>query len=207
MALAELIAERAALALAAPAETQTQTETQTEALTVAEQHAALINQHVDTLRQQGAIVWQTKNGTVKSAHSATGQALAPRAARMADAQTKTLQALHNGQFRPLLRDIRAALTAPALAGLVAHVNGALATVVDGVTMAPVGDALAAPNKRAVLAVAEWARAPYGHKAVKGQAAPTIVEVKQSKALAALLLPLVTYADEVAQQDAAQQAGL
>ena len=80
-----------------------------------------------TLATSTAIVWKTKNGTVKTAHTATMAAHAPKLARIATAQSQDLTNWNNGQFGPLLRDIRAMLTPKQLLSLIGddsiNING------------------------------------------------------------------------------------
>lgn len=155
-------------------------------------------------RAAGAIAWQTKSGTVKQAHSEIAKAQAPRAARIVDAQQATLRALHNGQYRPFLRDLLDGLTPAAVAGLKAATHAAMATVINGVSYAPTGDVFATPNKALILALAAWARAPYGEKTVKGVTVQS--PLKASKALTERLAVVVQFADDIAASEAAKLAG-
>lgn len=66
-----------------------------------------------------ALTWTTKNGQTRRADSATAQAFAPRAPRLDVAQAADLAALKNGQYRPFLASVRAALTRAEQSALVA----------------------------------------------------------------------------------------
>lgn len=132
-----------------------------------------------------AIQWQTKTGKTKTAHTEVSAIRAPRAARLEAAQEKTLAQLNAGQFRPFIRDTVQSLNAAQLKGLQAHVLAALSTIVDGVPMAPVGDAFATPNKKLVAAVADWLTTPYAIKKTgKGKAAIEVSEPATLKGVAA-----------------------
>ena len=77
----------------------------------------------DAVQLHNALVtWATKSGATKSAHSATGAALAPKSARLSAAMSADLAMLQNGQFRPFLRDLADAMTPAIRAGLEAHMR-------------------------------------------------------------------------------------
>lgn len=140
---------------------------------------------VATIAPAHAIQWQTKKGATKTAYTEVSAIRAPRAARLEAAQEKTLAQLNAGQFRPFIRDTVQSLNAAQLKGLHAHVLTALSTIVDGVPMAPVGDAFATPNKKLVSAVADWLLAPYAMKKVgKGKSAIDVSEPVTLKGVAA-----------------------
>ena len=144
-----------------------------------------------TVAEVQALTWTNKAGKTLSAHSLTGQAFAPKAARVSAAHAATLAQLQCGQFRPFLRDLLGALAAPMLAGLSDCVFKNMAVIVDGVAMVPAGNTLAPEmaNKKVLHAAAQWALAPYTLKKVKG-----VIDVqpvaklngKQSALLAVLL---------------------
>jgi hypothetical protein len=117
-----------------------------------------------TIGQECSLSWATKGGQVKTAFSAVGAALAPRAARITAAQTATVNQLKNGQFRPFIRDVVAAFAGGKLAGLRAAVTTALTiTTPEGVVMVPAGDAFATMNKTILTAVGEWLQSPINGK--------------------------------------------
>ena len=75
--------------------------------------------------------------TAHSAHSATAQALAPRAVRLNDAQQKDMAQLKNGNFAAV-REALATFKGKALATLQSEVISALSQVQDdGTALAPV----------------------------------------------------------------------
>ena len=112
-----------------------------------------------------AVVWQNKSGRTFAAHSATGAAFAPRAANIQAAYTVDLERLRNGQFRPLIADIRAACPASQtklLDGLVG--------IVAGFTADPRSKADVRVFAGAVCALWERAAASKGKPMGKKQAA-------------------------------------
>lgn len=131
------------------------------------QKVSIMSNALVTLNTPATLEWATKNGTVKRAHSEASQSRAPSVARHAVADVATLAALQNGQYKPFLADVRGACSQAHAASLVATVANALATVVDGVPMAPAGDVLTTANKRTARAVAEWLQAPQTQRTVKG----------------------------------------
>jgi hypothetical protein len=57
-----------------------------------------------------ATVWTTKNGTIKQRESATGSLSAPMAVKVANALQSDLTQWTNGQYRPIVADLRALLS-------------------------------------------------------------------------------------------------
>lgn len=113
-----------------------------------------------------ALVWATKAGQQKAAFSPVGAAQAPRAARMGEATSATLLQLQNGQYRPILRDIVAALTGAKLAGLRDHISRHLTRELDGLSVIVSDWASVKLNKGTMLAIAAWGAAPYMCKEAK-----------------------------------------
>lgn len=147
-----------------------------------------------TVAEVQALTWANKAGKSFTAHSLTAQAFAPKAARVSAAHTATLAQLQCGQFRPFLRDLLGALSAPMLAGISDSVYKHMAVTVDGVAMVPATATLVpeAANKKVLHAAAQWALAPYTLKKVKG-----VIDVQPVAKLngkqAALLAVLLDFA--------------
>jgi hypothetical protein len=113
-----------------------------------------------TLSQECTLSWATKGGQVKTAFSAIGAALAPRAPRITAAQLQTVNQLKNGQFRPFIRDVVSSFSGTKLAGLRAAVTASLTiTTPEGVVMVPAGDAFASSNKAILTAIGQWLQSP------------------------------------------------
>ena len=145
------------------------------------------------------VSWTTKSGTTKSAHSATGAALAPKAARLTAAMESDLAMLRNGQFRPFLRDLADAMTPAIHAGLEAHMRAHWAHAINvsndvavlrsaGVALAG-GDILPA-NKAGLLALAGFMASPT--KATGPAKARVYVPAEFKGKLAALSAVLAVY---------------
>ena len=77
--------------------------------------------------------WTTKAGAVKQAFTHTSAASAPAAVRLAAARATDLTHWSNGQFGPLLRDVRAALSAKQVLKLAGSVNLAARNKVDAIS--------------------------------------------------------------------------
>jgi hypothetical protein len=92
------------------------------------------------------LTWATKSGKARAAHSATAQALAPRAARIGAARADDLQAFRRGQYGRVLRDIDGALTGAAREAVLESMRAKLTRMVDGAPMIPAGDPLTRKDK-------------------------------------------------------------
>lgn len=154
---------------------------------------------ISTIIAPTALAWETKSGKTREATSNVGIALAPRAVRLNDAQSKDMAMLNAGQYRPVLREIVASFAGAKLDGLRAHIAAHVAaTVQPGFAVVVDSFDNVKANKALMLAVAEWLAAPYSVKNAKKAVTQTPFELTKAQNLkAAALLAWAKPADTVA----------
>lgn len=111
-------------------------------------------------------LWVTKTGKEIRTYTATGALRAPLAVKTGNALDADVSAWSNGQFGPLMRDIRAMLSQKQTLALIESCNLAPKTKVDALAF-----------MGAVVALFE---APKGHKARMVNTMLTIMAIEQAK---------------------------
>ena len=157
------------------------------------------------------VMWATKSGKRKLAHSEAAQARANPSANKADKDARTLAALLNNRYVEFMADVREVCGTSKAHGaaLVSVVTAELARTVDGVVMVPdSAQALNANNKAAALAFARYVADPWVMEKVGKKGAR--VNVRTAKpfpksaqyltAIAAAWLQALAQAEAMAQAD-------
>lgn len=106
---------------------------------------------INTIGDHAPLTWETKTGKDRAAHSATAQALAPRAARLNSAIDIDVSRLMAGRYGAFMADVRAELKGKTLDWFTGTVRQSLTVTHEGVPMAPAGDVLTVANKQGMRA--------------------------------------------------------
>ena len=107
---------------------------------------AITTTSTSTIGEVSPLTWETKTGKARAAHSATAQALAPRAVRLDSAIDADVTRLMSGRYSAFMADVRAELKGKTLDWFTGTVRQSLTVTHEGVPMAPVGDVLTMSNK-------------------------------------------------------------
>jgi hypothetical protein len=162
-----------------------------------------IMNEVSTIVTPVSLAWATKSGKTREASSYVGLALAPRAVRLSDAESKDMAMLNAGQYRPILREVVASFSGAKLDGLRAHIASHVAnTVQPGFTVVVDSFDNVKANKSLMLAVAQWLASPYSVKTAKNAVTRASFSLTKQQALKAGALlawakPADTMVDTVA----------
>jgi hypothetical protein len=121
----------------------------------------------------------------KAIYSATALAVAPLAVRVAVGQSADKVAFDNGQFGPAYKAMLTALTAGQIKALEAHFVSSYSVEVDGVMLAPVGEAIPARASRKTMDIlAAWLVKPTSF--VKGETVAKPLTKSQASVAGAII---------------------